>query len=159
NYTYFGNANDRRLQTLQNLAPGSSNLPKHDYTYDPEGQIQTWNKTLGGTETDISFAYDDAKRLITATRTGLGLSYSYDFAGNRLGVGFSAPRHVHGGSDYTANSLNQLDSVVTNSGFGPTNTVPVPITYDQNGNMTYDGNNQTFEWDLANRLAAINYLD
>ena len=33
------------------------------------------------------------------------------------------------------------------------------ITYDANGNMIYDGNNQTFEWDEANRLVAINYLD
>ena len=25
--------------------------------------------------------------------------------------------------------------------------------------MTYDGNNETFEWDAANRLSAINYQD
>ena len=158
-FTYFGNASDRRLQTLQNIAPGSLNLSRHDYTYDPEGQIQTWNKILGTTETDLSFAYDDAKQLLSATRTGLALNYSYDLAGNRLGDDFSASHHVRGGSDYTANNLNQLDSVLTNSGFGPSNTIPVPITYDANGNMLYDGANKTFEWDLANRMAAINYLD
>lgn len=36
---------------------------------------------------------------------------------------------------------------------------PVALTYDANGNMTYDGGNMTFEWDAANRVLAINYLD
>jgi hypothetical protein len=35
----------------------------------------------------------------------------------------------------------------------------VAITHDANGNMVYDGRDQTFEWDAANRLGAINYLD
>ena len=53
NYSYYGNTGDRRLQTLQHLTSGSVNFSRHDYTYDPEGQIQSWTKTLGTTETDL----------------------------------------------------------------------------------------------------------
>ncbi len=157
NYHYFGNTNDRRLQYLQNLTQSATNLSRQDYTYDPEGQIQTWNKTLRTTETDLSFAYDDAKQLLSVSRPGGENDYDYDAAGNRLDVGFSG-LHIHGGNSFTANNLNQLDSIARNPGVGPS-FAPVDITYDANGNMTYDGLNQTYEWDAANRLIAINYLD
>ena len=155
-YDYFDNTGDRRLQTIQNLT-GSTNLSRHDYTYDPEGQIQSWNKTLGSTETDLSFGYDDAKQLLSVAQPGVEFGYDYDAAGNRLDATFSA-RHVHGGNGFTANNLNELDSVSRNPGFGPA-FGPFPITYDVDGNMAYDGKNQTFEWDAANRLVAINYID
>jgi RHS repeat-associated protein len=58
---------------------------------------------------------------------------------------------------YTANNLNQLDSVSFQEGSSAASD-PVAITYDANGNMTYNGANQTFEWDAANRLIAINYI-
>ena len=157
NYNYFGNSNDRRLQTLQNQTSGATNLSRHDYTYDAEGQIQTWNKTLGANETDLSFSYDDAKQLLSVAYPGGESDYDYDVAGNRLDASFSG-RHIHGGNAFTANNLNQLDSIARNPGVGPAYG-PVEITYDANGNMTYDGNNQTYEWDAANRLVAINYLD
>jgi YD repeat-containing protein len=31
--------------------------------------------------------------------------------------------------------------------------------YDANGNMTYDGDKQSYEWDAANRLVAIMVSD
>ncbi|MGH8094998.1 MAG: RHS repeat-associated core domain-containing protein [Chthoniobacterales bacterium] len=155
-YSYFGNSNDRRLQTLQHLTSGSVNLSRHDYSYDPEGQIQTWNKTLGGIETDLSFVYDDARQLQSVTQANTKFNYAYDAAGNRLAATFSAT-HSHGGNAFTANNLNQLDSVTRSSGIGASYG-PSPLTYLGNGNMTYDGNNETFEWDAANRLSAVNYL-
>ena len=160
NYHYFGNSNDRRLQYLQNLTQSATNLSRHDYTYDPEGQIQTWNKTLGAVETDQSLSYDDAKQLLSVSLPSVEYDYDYDAAGNRLDAAFAGRgiHALHGGNSFTANNLNQLDSIARNPGVGPS-FAPVDITYDANGNMTYDGINQTYEWDAANRLIAINYLD
>ena len=157
-YGYFDNLHDRRLQTLQNLTPTAANLSRHDYTYDSEGQIQTWNKTLGITQTNLSFGYDDADQLLSVTRPGLRFDYEYDAAGNRLANLFTGSYQLHGGDTYTANTLNQLDSVTKDSGIGGA-LGPFPITYDANGNMTLDGFNRRFEWDAANRLVAINYAD
>jgi RHS repeat-associated protein len=160
-YDYFDNSGDRRLKTLQNIVGPSTNLSQHDYTYDPDGKIQTWKKILGTNETDLSFSYDGAKQLRSVLQPGVTLGYDYDAAGNRLDSTFhTSPPHSHSGGDvFTANKLNELDTVLRNSGFGPTFTDPVPLSYDANGNMTYDGNNQTYEWDAANRLVAVNYLD
>jgi RHS repeat-associated protein len=155
-YTYSDNLNDHRLQTIKNLSGTSANLSRHDYTYDATGQIQTWIKTLGATETDLSFGYDNADQLTSVSRPGVQYNYGYDLAGNRLSNTFTASHNHHGGDSYTANNLNQLDTVSRNSGIGPT-WIDIPITYDANGNMTDDGGNHTFEWDAANRLVAINY--
>lgn len=156
-YSYFDNLHDRRLQTIQNSTATSANLSRHDYTYDATGQVQTWNKTLDATETDLMFGYDNADQLTSVSQPGIQFNYQYDAAGNRLSNSFTA-RHIHGGDGYTANNLNQLDSVARYSGIGPSHTA-VPIRYDANGNMTDDGGNRTFEWDAANRLVAINYKD
>jgi RHS repeat-associated protein len=163
NYHYYDNSGDRRLQTLQHLTSGLVNLSQHDYSYDPEGQIQSWTKTLGTDETDLSFTYDDAKQLTNVSRAqdNLQSDYGYDYAGNRLSASTYTPAHGHAPNgtffNYTANALNQLDSVAETLNTDPQD--PVAITYDANGNMTYDGGNQTFEWDAANRLVAITYLD
>jgi YD repeat-containing protein len=158
-YSYFDNLHDRRLQTLENLTPGTANLSRHDYTYDAEGQVQTWNKNLGATPANLSFEYDDADQLLSVTKAGgLRFEYEYDAAGNRLANLFTGSHQLHGGDTYTANALNQLDSVSKNSGIGAAQG-PFSITYDFNGNMTYDGGNRTFEWDAADRLVAINYAD
>jgi RHS repeat-associated protein len=158
NYTYYDNDNDRRLQTLQYVTGNDVNLSSHEYTYDAEGQIQRWSKLLGATPTSLLLEHDDANQLIEVSQPGVVYGYTYDDAGNRLVSGFRGAHNVHGAATYTANNLNQLDSVVNNR-FGPTETDPVPLTYDRNGNLTYDGVNQTLEWDAANRLVAINYTD
>lgn len=157
NYSYYGNEHDRRLQTMQYLTASSANLSRHNYAYDADGEIQTWNKTLGSTTTNLSLGYDDAGQLVSAAQPGLRFDYSYDEAGNRIASTFRAT-HSHGGDSYTANGLNQLDSVTRDTGVGAAHGA-FPLTYDRNGNMTYDGGNQTYEWDAANRLIAINYLD
>jgi RHS repeat-associated protein len=156
-YTYFGNDHDRRLQTLQNLASGSVNLSQFDYTYDAEGAIQSLNKLLGTDQTNLAFGYDPTQQLTSVTQGNLHFQYGYDDAGNRLTDLFFA-QFSRGGNTFTANNLNQLDSVVRDPGVGPARG-PVPITYDANGNMTSDGGDQTYEWDAANRLVAINYAD
>ncbi len=157
NYTYFDNNHDRRLQTLQNLATGSVNLSQFDYTYDAEGAIQSLNKLLGTNQTNLAFGYDPAQQLTSVTQGNLHFRYDYDNAGNRLTDLFFA-QFSRGGNTFTANNLNQLDSIVRDPGVGPAQG-PFPITYDGNGNMTDDGDRQTYEWDAANRLVAISYAD
>jgi RHS repeat-associated protein len=159
NFTYFtDNEHDRRLQTLQHLTAASVNLSRHDYTYDSEGQIQTWNRTLGQDESDFVFTYDDADQLLGAAQGNQNHVYDYDLAGNRLTDAVYSNGHPARSAIYTANKVNELDSVSVQIGSG-TPSIPVPLIYDANGNMTYDGANQTFEWDGANRLIAINYID
>ncbi len=62
NYGYLPNLQDKRLQQVKNQTSASVLLSQFDYTYDVEGQIQTWTKNYPG--------------LATAQRYGL----SYDHA-------------------------------------------------------------------------------
>ncbi|MFZ1220872.1 MAG: RHS repeat-associated core domain-containing protein, partial [Chthoniobacterales bacterium] len=164
NYSYFGNDHDRRLQTLQNLAPGGANLSRFDYTYDVEGQIMSWNRQLGTTTSGRWFDYDDARQLLSA-RNALFPSaatevngFVYDNAGNRTsdshfnsqGLGGNGTFHT-----YTPNEVNQIDSFETQQGSGRPSSAD--LTYDFAGNLTDDGQGKTFEWDGAGRLIAINY--
>ncbi len=158
NYSYFDNLNDRRLQTIENLTGAAATLSRHEYSYDATGQIQTWNKTLGATETGLSFEYDNADQLTSVIQPGVGFGYGYDLAGNRLSNIFTGAHNRQRSDIYTANNLNQLDTVTRSNGFG-SERIESSFTYDANGNMTDDGGNRTFEWDAANRLVAINYKD
>ena len=151
-YTYFGNLQDRRLQTLRNsTGNGSTTLSQFDYTYDPEGQVQTLTKSLSGYQTALSLQYDDAKELTNVSNAAQQSIYSYDNAANRYDVKTLTNGGVQSESFYTVNHLNQLDSVSVNG------SPPVPLYYDNNGNLTNDAGGKTYEWDAANRPVAINY--
>jgi RHS repeat-associated protein len=145
-YSYFGNSADRRLQTIQNFGLGSTNLSRFDYTYDADGQILTWNKLLGTIERDDTFSYDLVDQLTGSSEyrppdVYANQTFTYDLAGNR----------TDGGSN-TFNAANQ----VTNAGYSYLNP---PFTgTDNNGNLTADPA-RTYEWDAANRLTAINYIN
>jgi len=144
-YTYFGNSNDRRLQTLQNKTSAGANVSKFDYLYDVDGEISKWTRqfdTSNGIQwnNDANPMNDLADQLTSvierdavtqALRTSY--SYGYDNAGNRTSDNSRA---------YTVNNVNQI----TNTGY----------TYDNNGNLTADPF-RTYEWDAANRMVAINY--
>jgi RHS repeat-associated protein len=161
NYTYFENDHDRRLQSIERLPSGFMDYWGHEYTYDSEGQIQTWFKVRGDLARSSTFSYDDAKQLTGVIESsGQAIDYNYDFGGNRWRVKAHPELDETNGTVtvYTVNNLNQLDSVSTQVLPDPPSPA-IPIAYDANGNMTYDGNNQTFEWDAANRLIAINYID
>ncbi len=140
NYSYFDNANDRRLQTIDDHTSTGLNISRSDYTYDSENQIQTWAKQLGRSSTITStYTSDLADQLTGASNATAGggtttLSYSYDDARNRTGDNAVA--------QYTIGDVNEI----TNASY----------TYDLAGNMTSDGV-RSFEWDAANRLTAIVY--
>ncbi len=158
NHAYFGNDNDHRLQTLLHLTGSSSTLSRFDYTYDAEGQVLT---TLAPAVMP-TYDYDAANQLVRTTLGSIigegsyGFQYDYDLAGNRLRNVYFTP-YTQFGSVYTANNLNQIATVSHLD--GNSQSEPVPLAYDANGNMTYDGANETYDWDAANRLVAIDYSD
>lgn len=165
-YEYFGNTGDRRTQTIQNKK-GATNLSQFDYTYLADGTIQTLVKRLPPSSlVNFLFAYDDANRLTSvdssqpASGAAKHFAYEYDDADNRIydSVGPPHPSFPSGITNtYTPNELNQIDSILTVTNGSPSE--PVILSYDANGNTTSDGQFKTFEWDGANRLAVIHYLD
>lgn len=167
NYTYFGNDEDRRLQTLENFTEsGAVNLSTFDYTYDNEGQIGSWIRLLGEKSSGRWFDYDNARQLKSAHNaenlndSAYALDFGYDLAGNRTSDhAYSPSTHNYAGveHEYTPNALNQIGLVLTTQNDGP--TTPAWLTWDANGNITYDGAHLTFEWDAANRLSGINHTD
>ncbi len=151
-YTYFGNTQDRRLQTLRNSSGnGATTLSQFDYTHDPEAQIQTLTKFLSGSQTPLSFQYDAARQLTSVGTINQLFSYSYDNSGNRYDVKTYGQLGLQSENYYTVNNLNQLATVSVNSG------PPVPLHYDGDGNLTDDAAGKSYEWDAANRMVAINY--
>lgn len=165
-YSYYGGTSDRRLQTLQNSGAGGANISRFDYSYDSEGEIKTWTKTLGTTVTPLWFDYDNADQLLSAhnTQNPASSSYIYDFgydpAGNRsfdyLHNALGAPDN---GTDRTytiTNPVNQFDSVLkAQNGILQQDQA---FAYDAAGNMTSDQSAaKSYEWDAASRLTAINY--
>ncbi len=164
-YHYLSGTNDRRLDYMESHQGGGTNLSRFDYTYDPEGEITSWTKRLGAVTSGLWFQHDNAQQLTSARNTANSNistsenAFQYDLAGNRVFDSVFNPQllYPNGTShSYTPNSLNQLlDQTLILNG-APSE--PQPLGYDFNGNMTAGLGNQTYEWDAANHLVAINYL-
>ncbi|MBL8227364.1 MAG: RHS repeat-associated core domain-containing protein [Bryobacterales bacterium] len=145
---------DQRLQQLRNVGPGSVNLSTFNYTYDAEGQIQTWGQALGAAPAaSYALGYDFAGQLTSAALSGATprtFGYGYDPAGNRTNETINAAA-----APVTVNALNQLVS--------RTGANPRAFAYDANGNMVSNNGvgrtatNYTYQWDAENRLVAILY--
>ena len=153
NYSYFPNLQDKRLQQIKSQTSMSVLLSQFDYTYDTEGQLQTWKKNYPGLATPqrLDLGYDNADQLLTAplkkaTNNALirQYTYGYDLASNRT------TEQV--GTSTTTSTPNNVNAITSQSG-GTNRT----LSYDANGSLTSDGGTRTFEWDGANRLVAINY--
>ena len=94
-FSYFGTSGDNRLQTITHLASGTnpaSILSKFDYTYQPDGNIATWQRQFGSDPaTKFTLGYDRVNQLTSATLALAAApatvtqrySYQYDSAGNR----------------------------------------------------------------------------
>jgi RHS repeat-associated protein len=164
-YLYDGGIYDRRLQSIQNLTDnGATNLSTFDYAHFPDGRIGNWNQLLGEKSSERWLVYDPAGQLSSVRNAGdlldvtLSNSYAYDDAGNRISDAISNPQELseNGTShQYVPNNLNQIQSILTTEGGAI--SPPVTLTYDLAGNLVDNGEGRTFEWDGANRLAAINY--
>lgn len=105
---------------------------------------QTTTVSSGGmVTTTIEYDYDPLNRLTGATySSGEVYTYSYDKAGNRTSM--VAPS---GATTYLYNEANQL-----------THANGITHTWDANGNLLNDGV-YTYEYDYANRLAAVSDQD
>jgi RHS repeat-associated protein len=98
----------------------------------------------------VQYGYDNANRVTGITYklgvTVLGnLTYTYDAAGNRTQVGGTFARTGLPAAVASAvyNAANQL-----------TQCGATPLTYDNDGNLTYDGTN-TYTWNARNQLGSI----
>jgi RHS repeat-associated protein len=153
-YSYFPNAQDKRLQEIKNQTNTNALISQFDYTYDTEGQILTWTKNYPGLSPApqrLDLGYDNADQLIAAPLKNASTNalikqygYGYDVAANRTSELI--------GTTTTTSTPNNVNEIVSQSG-GTNRT----LGYDSNGNLTDDGSKRTFEWDGANRLVAVNY--
>jgi RHS repeat-associated protein len=110
-FKYFNDSGEFRLQEIKNQDPGSALISKFQYTYDPEGQIQSWVRQFGSTDTSAYDFESDAVDQLTGTvlknpNSGnilKSFSYAYDKTGNRV---YDQEDSVVRQSTY--NTLNQL---------------------------------------------------
>jgi RHS repeat-associated protein len=163
NYTYFPNAQDKRLQQIKNLNSTNAMLSQQDYTYDADGQIQTWTKNYTNLKPvqRFDFGYDNADQLLTAPLKNASTNalikqytYGYDSASNRTSETVATAT--------TTSTLNNVNAITNQSG-GTVRT----LTYDLNGSLTNGGKTSssatnaskvyTCQWDAANRLVALTY--
>lgn len=154
NYSYFPNAQNKRLQEIKNVNSKSAMISQFDYTYDVEGEITTWQKNYTGLSAPQRFdlGYDNAGQLLTAPLKKASTNalikqytYGYDLGANRTSELV--------GTVTTTSTPNSVNEITSQSG-GAVRT----LTYDLNGSVTNDGKTRTFEWDGANRLTAVNYI-
>jgi len=131
---YGNNLQDFVFQQITN-AIGATPISRFSYSHDiSRGQITAWSQQAGAQSPFLlSFAYDAADQLLSATVTNSGalvnaFGYSYDPAGNRL-------TELAGGTTASAtyNALNQLNTTA-NAAMNP----------------------RTNEWDAQHRLTAVN---
>lgn len=75
-YSYYPNTapagtgnGDQRLQTLWHKDAAAATLSRHDYTYDPAGEITGWTQQAGAAPASAyGYEYDRASQLLAATR-------------------------------------------------------------------------------------------
>jgi YD repeat-containing protein len=115
--------------------------------YDNAGRMTNLTLPNG---VSMTYGYDLASRLtsITYTKgsTNLGdVSYSYDAAGQRIGVtgAFARTNFPAALTSATYNADNEL-----------TKWGSISLTYDANGNILSDGTN-TYSWDARNQLSTL----
>ncbi len=118
-FSYDGVTNDLRLQTIWHKNATNGTISKFDYTYDAEGQIQTWTQQADTQTPEVhALEYDRADQLLGVTvQDSLTQAilkqygYAYDAAGNRTSEQINL-----GVRSATHNNLNQL---VARAGGGP----------------------------------------
>ncbi len=91
-FDYFDGLGNRRLKQISNSTSMGANISAFGYTYDANGQIQTWSQQADAQTPKVySFGYDAIGELLSATLssgdpTGAVLkqfTYGYDDGGNR----------------------------------------------------------------------------
>jgi RHS repeat-associated protein len=149
-----------------------------NYTYDMAGQLtdiahQQGNTVLAGThytldtlgrrtaqtrEDNLTDRYEyDATSQLTKTEVGRVLpntptteTFAYDSVGNRTEVGRVVPNAPSSTTKYTTNALNQYTKI----DYSLPATGSSLLSYDPNGNLLNDGNQQ-YTYDAQNRLILV----
>jgi RHS repeat-associated protein len=161
-YQYYNAQGSSRLhQIMQNRAGG---VGHHVFEYDAVGNITRWHQQNLAPDTAIwDLGYDADNGLTSVNPSGNGplsgnSNFLYDGAQNLIQLVNTLSSPI----SYTVNSLNeQLQA--TSKSVGDS----YQMTYDGNGNQTtrVDGSSATasgtrnYQWDAANRLIEIDYLD
>jgi RHS repeat-associated protein len=117
-YAYYPTSADERLQSITNLAPGTSGtLSQFSYGYNPAGDITSWVQQSGTSTAAYQYGYDGADQLLRATATGAGsispidaYAYQYDPAGNRTVEQI--------GTAVTSSTYNDLNQMTKRGGGG-----------------------------------------
>jgi len=138
-YTSLTYDDANRLKAVKNYNANGELQEKYEYSYDANSNI-TSVVTNNGT---ISYQYDELNQLTQETLLdGTTISYEYDSVGNRtkkiVTVGGNPTT-----TNYTYNDGNELVSVNGQA-----------YTYDQNGNLTNNGN-KTFIYNAENMLIEV----
>jgi YD repeat-containing protein len=153
----YGNGKVRTLtQNLRGLPETArdAGVLQDVYSYDQNGNVTAiadqMNAGPGGANTGRGMAYDGLNRLTVANSPGIwgGATYGYDTLDN-LRTSTIAGRV----STYNYGARNLLDSLQSTAGGFTYN-----YAYDNRGNVTWR-NNQSFGFDLGNRLTTAANLD
>ncbi|MBI5856504.1 MAG: hypothetical protein HZB42_02540 [Sphingobacteriales bacterium] len=117
---------------LTDFSTAGGSIQNTNFSYNNE-QNKTAINRLNNPAKSEQFTYDNGRRLTNYKRGIIGgtptiqNTYTYDAVGNRISANLNGVN-----TTYTSNNLNQL----TNSNNGTQN---INFTYDNNGNLTYDG--------------------
>ncbi|HMU08688.1 MAG TPA: RHS repeat-associated core domain-containing protein [Ferruginibacter sp.] len=117
---------------LSNFSTAGGTVQNTNLSYNNE-QNKTAIERLNNPAKSEQFTYDNGRRLTNYKRGVIGgaptlqNTYAYDALGNRTAANLNGVNTL-----YTGNNLNQL----TSSNNGSQN---INFTYDNNGNLTYDG--------------------
>lgn len=138
-YTTYQYDLQDQLTSLVNYKANNTVNSKFDYAYDTLGRRTTMT-TLEGV---FKYGYDAIGQLTSVvTPTNRTINYTYDAAGNRVGVTDSSTT-----TNYTSNNLNQY-----------TNVGNALYTYDSDGNLiskTEGSQTSTYTYDAESRLVKV----
>ncbi|MGI6668769.1 MAG: RHS repeat-associated core domain-containing protein [Acetivibrionales bacterium] len=140
-----------RLISKSVATPDGNGNEEYTYTYTLTGN----RSSMEGTETSITYFYDDLGRLIKETGTdGIEKTYTYDASNNRKSFVLKQNGVTIINTTYDYDNMDRLWKVYENG------VLTATYEYDENGNrkkLTYNANGITtdYTYNLANRLTAL----
>ena len=142
--------------------------PATNYTYDNANRLTR----IVRESTTTKFAYDNANRRVSLTAAnGVGTTYGYDSASELTGLTYALGSTTLGNLTYAYDPAGRrsgiggsfartgLPKALASASYNADNQLvqwgSTALTYDLNGNLTNDGVNG-YSWNARNQLASIN---